>query len=346
MFCTSCGKQMPDDAKFCPSCGHVVGEPLPEGQEPRQPEGTEASEPPPSVTPPVGPAYQPTVSETTPEQPAEPPAAPEPTPTGTTPPPQPTPSTPQPTAAPPPAAAQPTPSPVQPAAPTQVPPTPPTAPPTAPPTQPAGVPPVAEAPKKGGGKCWLIGCGILLAVGIIVIVLGFMCARRAKQFGEGLQDTLQNLPTNSLEIREPGEDGGGAGGIGGIIEGLGEAVSDIGAAASAADIKGFDPSSVDPAMLPNFYGFMIALAKDDPNEMHKFMSPSYRDQWSPDNWEPAPHIEHINFRMQSTRKVSDGEYEFVITERIRDNDADTEGDITWYITFSRDGGNWYVTSFE
>ena len=25
MYCTSCGKQMPDDAKFCPSCGQGLG---------------------------------------------------------------------------------------------------------------------------------------------------------------------------------------------------------------------------------------------------------------------------------------------------------------------------------
>ncbi len=305
MYCTNCGKEMPDDAKFCPSCGHVVDESAPEDQEaeqpkaatPEQPAAPEATQPPPAVTPPVGPAYRPTVPDEEPPEPA--PAVPEP-----------------------PAAAT-------------------------PPPQPAGVPPTTEAPQKGGGKCWLIGCGILLLVGIIIAVVGaFMCARGARQIGEGVQNTLQNLPTttNSLEIREPGESG--SGGISDVIGEVGDLGDEVSAAASAVSIEDFNASEVDAAMLPTFYGFLYGLAEDDPDVMHQFMSPSFKREWSPSNWEQSPNIQHIGFRVGEQDRVSDSQIDFTIYEHARDTSDDTEGEIEWEITFSREGGKWYVNSFK
>ncbi len=337
MFCANCGKKLPEDAKFCPDCGHVVDEAEQKAQEPDEaPAEAEEPQPTPTAEPTAPTSTQP--PSVTPQPTAAPPS------TAT---PQPTPSTPQP--------AQPTPTPAPTAQPTaqapgagqQVPP-PPATPQTAPP---AGVPPTAAAPKKGGGKCWLIGCGILLVLGIVFAVVGtFMCKKIGEQATATLQNTVSEVPSNAIDIWEPGEEepteDTGAGGVAGIIERMGEAAEGLQEAMSAASIEGFDPASVDPKMLPTFYGFMVALAKDDPNAMHKFMSPSYQQEWLPDNWEPAPHIKHLNFRLQGHTKVSDTEHSFVITEGIRDTNDDTEADIVWYITFSRENGKWYVTSFE
>lgn len=334
MFCANCGKKMPDDAKFCPNCGHAVDEAEQKAQKPDE-APAEAEAPQPPTPTPVEPAPAATQPPSVTPQPTEtsPTAAP---PSTTTP--QPTPSTPQPTPTP---GAQPTPQ--APGAGQQVPPPPP--PPVTPqPAPPAGVPPTAQAPKKGGGKCWLIGCGILLVLGILVAVVGtFMC----KKIDEQATATLQN----TIDIWEPGEEqpsgeAGESGGAAGIIERLGEAAEGLQEAMSEGKVEGFDPSSVDADMLPTFYGFMVALAKDDPNAMHKYMSPSYQQEWQPDNWEPAPHIKHLRFRMQGHTKVSDAKHEFVITETIRDTNDNTEGDIVWYITFSREDGKWYVTNFE
>ncbi len=336
MFCTNCGKQLDDDAKFCPSCGHVVDEaergaqepetpqpapetpPEPEAPTPEAPRVPGAPEEPlPEAAPPpsVGAAYQPTVPGA-PTPAAEPtaaePVAPEPT-------------VPEPT---PPSAATPQPPPAQP---TQ----PPPAQQPPPPTQPPGVQPPAAEPKKGGGKCWIIGCGILA----VVLILGAIgtwgtcrfVARKAQEVQEQLPDTI----ANQIEIREPGDEGD-------IIEGIG----DLGDEMATGQVGGFDPSSVDAAMLPAFNGFMAALAEDDPDAMHQWMGSSFKQQWSPDNWEPAPHIVHLGFRLDDQTQVSDSRYDFVILETVRNTDDDTQGDLSWAITFSREGSSWYVTDFE
>lgn len=364
MYCTNCGRELAEDAKFCPHCGDVVDE-KERGQSdeqaaeatPEQPAPERPAEP---GAPPV-PAYQPTVPEITAAVPPIPPPvqppAPEPLPPAPSipqavPPPivQPSPvpppvaqPTPAPTAGPvPPPVAQPT-APVMAAPPAAEPPPPQYAPP--PPVQPpyaGAVPPPGEAPTKGGGKCWLIGCIVLLVLGIIIAVVGtFVCRRAITAAG----NTLQNIETttNGLDIWEPGE--GAPSNAGDIVGRLGEAVEGLGQIAAGAGITGFNPSDVDPAMLGPFYGFMGALAADDPNAMHQFMSPSLKESWDPNDWTLSTGWKHMSYTLVSLEKPDADSADFEITEVIREEDSGEQQTLTWVVEMVKADGTWAVDDF-
>lgn len=331
-------------------------QPAEEAQAPAQP----VSEPtlPESATPrPAGPAYQPTVPEA-----EQPPAVPIPPPPAVTPqpiqpsvtprqpvpqaPPEPVPPT---VAMPPQPTAQPTEPTVPPVQPTQPP--PPTQPPQAqvplPPTAPpAYQPPTGEAPKKGGAKCWLIGCGILLVLGIIVAVVGtLMC-------GRVIREAQQQAPGNQIDIWEPGEQGPsgeqgeeGSGGLGEAIGRLGELAEQIGAAAAATQIDGLDPSSLEPALLPTCYGFMAGLAADDPHAMYQWASDELKSGWNPDEWEYSEGWEHVSYELVSRSSPDANTRVFRIDEVCRDKSSGEETTLPWKITFVKSGDRWYADGF-
>ncbi|GEM_PF-6674782 len=364
MFCPECGRKVEDGARFCPGCGKAMSGPAPEAEaavpsEPEVPaEGVPAPEP---SAPAVPLAPEPVFSAEPPEpaipEPAVPgPAAPEPAykpyepPTpepqpvsyaSTSPQPSPEPSapveqTPQP--APP---TVPYAAPVAPQGPAtppgQIPPLPPSAPPM------GGIP-AGPAPEKktNWGSICLIGCGILLLLGILSTVAALFIGRKA-------MDTIETT-NNQVQIWEPDgtgtENTDGGGGIGEVIGGIGQAIEGVGEAVSAANVEGFDPASVDAAMLPTFYGFMIALAEDDPNAMHQWMSPDYKQEWSPDAWTPAPHIKHLNFKLVDKTEQSDGTVVINVEETVRDNEENVDKTIPWLIHFTPKGNQWFVTHFE
>lgn len=114
---------------------------------------------------------------------------------------------------------------------------------------------------------------------------------------------------------------------------------------TATNIEGFDPSTVDATMLPTFYGFMIALADDNPQAMHHWMSDDFKQEWSPDDWTTSPHIEHLDYELIEKSTVDDGAIKFVIEETIRDNQENTDKYISWQIYFKKIGDEWAVTDF-
>jgi hypothetical protein len=368
MFCPECGRKVEDDARFCPGCGKAMNGAAPEAEAavptepdlpaeeapapepsapavPLAPEPAFSTEPPaPAVPEPAipGPAAPPPGVPEPAYKPYEPPTAiPQPVSyASTSPQPPPEPSvpieqTPQP--APPtipyaaPAAPQ---EPVTP--PGQVPPLPPSAPPM------GGIPAgPAPAKKTNWGSICLIGCGILLLLSILGGVALYFIGKKAA-------DTLETT-NNQVQIWEPDgttENSDGDGGLGEVIGGIGEAIEGVGEAVSAANVEGFDPASVDAAMLPTFYGFMIALADDDPNAMHQWMSPDFKQEWSPDAWTPAPHIEHLDFRLVDMTTESNGTVVMNIEETIQDNEENAEKTIPWLIHFTPKGSQWFVTHFE
>ncbi len=366
MFCPECGHDVEDDARFCPSCGKVLKaeEPAPpeETQSPK-PEEAAAVPPEPAVPEPPPVVVPPTPEPAVPSAPAGPtpvptaaapePAVPGPTPPPATPPPSPEPAyrpwpdapTPAPSAG-----AQPTP-PVAPAGPQQpVGQAPPGVQPPAPtvPAGAAGAPP--EEKKTKWGSICLIGCGVLLVLGIIISVALYFVGKKAideipdavsNQITieePGRTDDEDDDATGGPEIREPGDSG-----IGDMIGRIGEAVEGAGEAMSAANVEGFDPSEVDAQMLPTFYGFMIALAEDDPEGMHQWMSPDFKDIWTPeDNWTVAPQVKHLGYELLEKTELGDGGVEFTIRETIHDSSDDAEKIIDWEIGFGKTGGNWYV----
>lgn len=231
-----------------------------------------------------------------------------------------------------------------------------------PPTGPAQGAAPPEEKKTNWGSICLIGCGILLALAILGGIGLFLLGRWAQDKVEELPDAPTNIMQDQdgaagPEIREPGDEQAGEGGtdsaepgsedLGDLIDRLGEAVEGVGEAMSAANVEGFDPSKVDATMLPTFYGFLIALAEDDPQAMHQWMSPDMKQQWSPEaNWQTAPQIEHLGYTLDEQTVLEDGTVKFVIEERIRDNDENTDKVISWEIHFEQIDGEWYVTYFE
>jgi hypothetical protein len=374
MFCPECGREVSDDAKFCPHCGHNLSEEAEEREaEAQEKEPSEAAAPAPPAAPaepgpavPSEPSPPAATAETAREgaaeamveserepedEPAYRPYEPaEPTPSAEQPPQQPTPqptASSAPTPAPPPAPSE-MPADQQPrqAPPGQQPP---------PPTQ--GAAPAGQAPEEKKtnwtGIC-LIGCGIMLVLAIIAGVGIYFLTRGAVE--QAREFEVPSTVTNDLDIWEPGEgptDGGteeGAGegeGIGDIIGELGEAVEGIGEAMSAGNIEGFDPATVDSQMLPTFYGFVVALARDNPQGMHRWMGPEMKQHWSPEeDWEVSPHIEHLGYALDERTTLDDGTEKFIIEEQIRDNEEGTESTISWEIHFEKIDGQWYVTYFD
>jgi len=355
MYCTNCGRELAEDAKFCPHCGDVVDEKergeeaeQPAESAPEQPGPDAPAAPAPTPTAPE-PAYQPTMPEAaaTPEPvppPVQPPAPEPPPPAPAVPeavPPPVAQPTPTPTPEPVPPAAQPTPPTMAAPTPGQVPPQQPAPPP---PTQPpyAGAVPPAEAPKKGGGKCWLIGCIILLVLGIIGTVVGWVSCKCAANMAG---NTLQNIEstTNGLEIWEPGEDA--PTNVEEIVGRLGEAVEGLGQMASGAGITGFNPSDVEPAMLGPFYGFMGGLAADDPKVMYQFMSPSLKESWDPDDWSLSTGWKHMTYTLVDLEKPDSSQVNFEITEVIRKESSGEETTLTWIVKMAKTDGTWAVDDF-
>ncbi|MGI5817967.1 MAG: zinc-ribbon domain-containing protein [Armatimonadota bacterium] len=368
MFCPECGQNVPDEARFCPNCGKDLTRSEDERREDEVADEQEAATPSPAVPdsvesavpPPPGPAVPgepaptPAPDLTEPDGAAEegdlPPAVPQPTP--------------QPSAE---AESPPAPSFVPPVS-QAVPGEPPgqaSAAPQPPPSAPgASAPPPAEKKTNWGSIC-LIGCGILLLLAILGGVGLFL-------FGRWAQEKVEQLPQppagvfqpgdqdggQGPDIREPGEEpsgdqpagdqpaGGGASGIGDVLGRLGETVEGIGQTMAAMNIEGFDPAAVDATMLPTFYGFMLALAEDNPQGMHRWMSPEFKEQWSPGDWATSPHIEHLSYRLDEKSTLDDGTVKFVIAEGIRDTNENEEGTISWDIYFRKIGNQWYVTDFE
>ncbi len=379
MFCPECGHEVADDARFCPNCGKnlTVAD---EDQDSR--EETAADEAPQSAVPGAAEPATPSPPEPAADDAAPPPATPltaregapedlteepetpevqaaaEPTPT----PGQPTP-TPQPTSQP--TAGEPRAS----AAPTEPP------PPSAASAPPSGQPPTGQQPPAAGegegapsapppgekktnwGSICLIGCGILLLLGILSGIGIWLFVR----WGTAQVDNLPQTPANIIDRIEPGEDADGDasdgetdettapdgdGGLGDVVGRLGEAVEGAGAAISAANVTGFDPSSVEPQMLPTFYGFVVALAEDDPEGMQRWMSEEYKEQWSPDNWSVSPQIEHLSYELDEQTTLDDGTVKFVINETIRDNEENEEKVLAWEIHFEKINGEWFVTYLQ
>lgn len=379
-FCPNCGKALrgptpADEEEEAPPSAE------PEGP---QPEEATAEPPEPSVPEPPAPAVPPTPEPAVPSEPPAPAVIdsapegaaeetaeetqepPQPAPTATSQPayqplsvpPRPTPQ-PTPEPAPPPA---PSPEPPPPAAPSAVPPGPQQPPGQAPgqippgqqppppamPGEPGAAPP--EEKKTNWGSICLIGCGILLLLSILGGLGLFLVGKWAKE-------KVDELPQTSINIIEPGEEGDeagpeirepgeGDGGPGSLMERLGESIEGLSEAISAASIEGFDPSSVDAAMLPTFYGFMVALADDNPQAMHQWMSPEFKERWSPEtNWTVAPNIKHLGYRLEEKSTLDDGTVKFVIEETVRDTSENVDKVITWEIHFNKTDEKWFVTDF-
>lgn len=355
MYCPECGREVDDDARFCPHCGKNLAVADAEGEQ--RDEVTEEDSPTPAVPdqpePAVPPAPEPAMPEENEPLPTsydsarddaaegaigdtEPPAA------AAEPGPQPE--------APSPTAAQ---APEQQAG--QIPP----AAPAPPAGADEGTPPPAEKKTNWGSIC-LIGCLVLLALGALA-GLGIWLAVR---WGTEQVERLPQPPADMMELDDqdrdeaPGADPqaeetdgtveapSGAEGLGELIGRIGEAVEGAGAAMSAVNVRGFDPSSVDALMLPSFYAFMIALADDNPEAMHEWMSPQMQERWSPGDWTASPHIEHLSFELDEQTTIDDRTMEFIINERIRDNDVSEEGVISWRVEFERVNRRWLVTDFE
>ena len=363
MFCPECGHDVEDDARFCPNCGKVLKAEQPaaeEASDTQKPEEPAAAVPPAPVTPepavpsaPAAPTPVPTPATpepAVPDGPPEPAYKPWPEPSDAAPTPTPSPA----------AGAQPTPSAVPSAPAAQTP--PPTAPaatppppvqPAAPTPGPAGTPP--EGKKTNWGSICLIGCGVLLVLGILISVALYFVGKKAI---EEIPDAVNNQitieepgrtddedddATGGPEIREPGDDDSDDGDIGDLIGAIGEAVEGAGEAMSAANVDGFDPSDFDTQMLPTFYGFMIALAEDNPQAMHQWMSPDFKEIWTPEgNWTVAPQVKHLGYELLETTELGDGGVELTIRETIHDSSDDAEKYIDWEIGFGKTGGKWYV----
>ncbi|MGC9319563.1 MAG: zinc ribbon domain-containing protein [Armatimonadota bacterium] len=334
MFCSECGERVPDDARFCPKCGHEL---RPAGEAPEKEASDEAES---AEAAPAEPPYQPTIpveeeEETQPAQePAQPPAADTqqmppsagiPTPT-----PQPTPSQPQ---------AE------RPGAPEEAE-EPPQAQPPPPQPPPGPQPPAEEPKKKSSATCWIVGCIVVLVLLILGGVGLWLFGRWAIQEAE---KQSQQTTENQVEIWEPGEEGpsGGEGTeIGEIMRGLEEGLEEAREAVAGASVEGFDPGSVEASLLPTFYGFMAALAADDPDAMELLMSPSMKEQWATVEWEQAPHLEHRGFSKDDQRQVDEAEYRFVIEESLFDTEEEQQIQITWDIRFVKIDGKWYVDHLE
>jgi hypothetical protein len=253
---------------------------------------------------------------------------------------------------------------------------PPPAQQTPPATGTQGLQPPEEKNGTNWGAVCAIGCGIMLLLAILAGVGLFLFGRWAQDRVNELPQTVPNVmdtgeqdggESDGPTIIEPGDEQGNGEGVGpgdsgpgdtgqsdrpgtedlGELMGrLGEAVEGLGEAMSATNIEGFDPSTVDATMLPTFYGFMVALAEDNPQGMHRWMSPDYKEEWSPDSWAVSPHIEHLSYELQEKATLDDGTVKFVIEEGVRDNQENTEDVLSWEIHFKKIGDQWYVTHFE
>jgi hypothetical protein len=382
MFCPECGHEVADDAKFCPNCGKnltampedeaakenapaeeapssAVPEPAePATVSPLEPAADDASPPPFETPESAGEKATDEIPEETGTPEAQDAAQPTPAPGVPTPTPQPTP---HPTPAEPKAPAAPTEPPLPSAdstPPSGQPPTgeqPSAAPRPAPPAGEGGPtsPPPGEKKTNWGSIC-LIGCGILLLLGILSGIGIWLFVR----WGTAQVENLPNTPANIMDRIEPGEDADGDtgdgetavrdgdGGLGDLVGQFGEALEGAGAAISAANVTGFDPSSVEPQMLPTFYGFVVALAEDDPNDMHRWMSEEYKQQWSPENWSVSPHIEHLSYELEEQTTLDDGTVRFVIDETIHHKEENEESVLSWEIHFEKVNGEWFVTYLE
>ncbi len=368
MFCPECGQEVPDDAKFCPNCGASVSPAKDSDQQPQEEAETEgpppaAPEEPPSAAPPPPEPAAPDQPEPAPPEASSQEAPPQPIaqPSGDSS-----------------SASQQTPSPSAPTGagtspqqptdqqPGQAPPgqQPP------PPTGPAqGPQPADESKGTNWGAVCLIGCALLLILALLGGLAMWFLGRSALDRVEQLKvpetvtnqletgDSEGDSPANSAEgagseTEQPaeggsdGESGGTADDITDIIGELGESVESVGEAMSAGNIKGFDPATVDAAMLPTFYGFMIALAKDDPDAMYQWMGPDLKEQWSPEDWTTSPHLEHRSYTFVEKQTRDDGTVVFTIEEGIHDSDANEDSTLVWEIHFKQIDGEWYVTDFE
>ncbi len=230
-----------------------------------------------------------------------------------------------------------------------------------------GVVPGEQETTVEGGRCCAIGCIVLAVIAVVGL---YLLGRWA---GGKVEEQLQEGVANQIEIREPGEEGGEAPSNSGVDisepreegaapdaeddeldlddisrmlgEGLGEAWEDIAEQLPGAQVDGFDPKTAPPALVPVFYGFIISLAEDNPQAMHQWMSPQYKQEWLPENWPVAEDVEHLSYTMDSHRTLGDGTETYDITEHLRKKDTDEEGTITWTIHFQEIEGQWYVTSF-
>ncbi|MFO8080810.1 MAG: zinc ribbon domain-containing protein [Armatimonadota bacterium] len=385
MFCPECGHEVADDARFCPNCGKnlTVAD---EDQDSR--EETAADEAPQSAVPGAAEPATPSPPEPAADDAAPPPATPltaregapedlteepetpevqaaaEPTPT----PGQPTP-TPQPTS-------QPTPGePRASAAPTEPP------PPSAASAPPSGQPPTGQQPPAAGegegapsapppgekktnwGSICLIGCGILLLLGILSGIGIWLFVR----WGTAQVDNLPQTPANIIDRIEPGEDADGDasdgetdettapdgdGGLGDVVgrlgeavEGAGQSIEGLGETISGLDLKGLDAEAMPQDAADTLNAFSAGLALDSEKAMMLAMSGKLEDDFR-GTWEKSPNLQHGGFRVVEQEKISDTELHLVIEQTLRNREADEQVERGWDLTLRKINNRWQVDEFS
>ncbi len=315
MFCPECGKHVEGEPNFCPHCGKRLKSPA-EDAEPRE-------EPVPADVPEEDAArgdVPPAASESAPPPPPRPVAS-----------------------------SRADASDEEPEARSAPPPAPPPREP-GPPQAPAGE--GQGTPKKSGATtCIIIGCVVLLVLGIgAAVVFGILGTRLVREAGE----QVRNLPTNSLDIDEiekeiPGGSGNGDGaqgveGIGEIIGQLGEAASDLGEKLSGLEVSDLDTAAVPDGALAPIYGFLAGMAFDSVNTMELFASPDLKAEVG-DTWEAAEPGEHLGFRVVEQEELAADEYRIVVAQTVRAEDG-AETERGWELTVRQIDNEWKIDGFS
>lgn len=345
MFCPECGKHVAGEPNFCPHCGKKLKSSA-EDAEPRE-------EPVPADVPEEDAArgdVPPAAQETAREAAAEDVAAGEAQlgPAGHTQPPAASESAPPP---------PPRPVPSSRADASDEEPESGSAPPTAPPPREPGPPqaPAGEEPgtpkKSGATTCIIIGCVVLLVLGIgAAVVFGILGTRLVREADE----QVRNLPTNSLDIGEiekqipggSGHDDGAQGveGIGEIIGQLGEAASDFGEKLSGLEVSDLDTAAVPDGALDPIYGFLAGMAFDSVNTMELFASPDLKAEVG-DTWEAAEPGEHLGFRVVEQEELGADKYRIVVAQTVRAEDG-AETERGWELTVGQIDNEWKIDGFS
>lgn len=309
MFCTKCGKQLADGARFCPFCGNAM---QPGEQQPR-PTTPEASQPTPPAVPTAANLPQPTqggmASTVSGPQagPNVPPAAP----------PSFTPSTPAPAPVTPPGAAA-----------------------SVPPTGATSLPPTEKKKGCSGATCFIVGC-LVLVLGMIALgVGGYVLIKRAPADPEAgvlgaivamlqsaSQDDTQGDATVDETTGQPGDQ------------------SPADDSPDGTDAS----TSIDEAPGPLteeggakvLHRFLKAMGRLDTKQMRKLVAHDGVIPFDPELLGQGDAVTESYDVVEHTR-VNDTKYTYVVNENLKDYEG-VEFTQVWHFTLEYVSNDWVIT---
>lgn len=370
MFCPECGHEVADDARFCPNCGknlavanedQASNDEAPQDAVPDEAEPATPSPPEPAADDAApSPATPLTAREAVAQDSAEEPETQEVQGAA-----QPTPTPSQPTSGEPRASAAPTEPPA----------------PSADATPPSGQPPTGQQPPAGEGapsapppdekktnwgSICLIGCGVLLLLGILSGIGIWLFMR----WGSAQMENLPDTPANIMDRIEPGEDTDGDasdgeteetgdtatpdgdGGLGDIVgqlgealEGAGQSVEGLGETISGLDLKDLDAEAMPQDAADTLNAFSAGLALDSEQAMMLAMSEKLEDDFR-GTWEKSPNLQHSGFRVVEQERINDTELHFVIEQALRNRETDEQIERGWDLTLRKTNNRWQVDEFS